>query len=53
MVNIVDASVIFADYNTVQGSPLYNPAADLDGNGMVDIIDVGMVVGAYNAPVFS
>lgn len=52
-VNIVDVTTIFIDFYAVQGTPLYDPAVDLDGNGMVDFIDASIVIGAFFAPVFS
>ena len=53
MVNIVDVGVVFRDYGTDLGAPDYDPAADLDANGAVSIVDAGIVAGAFGAPVFS
>jgi len=53
MISIVDVGVVFRDYGTVLGAPGYDPAADLDANGTVGIVDAGIVAGAFDAPVFS
>ena len=53
MVNIVDVGVVFREYGIVLGAPGYDPAADLDANGTVSIVDAGIVAGAFDAPVFS
>ena len=53
MVNIVDVGVVFREYGIVLGAPGYDPAADLDANGTVGIVDAGIVAGAFDAPVFS
>ncbi len=53
MVNIVDVGVIFRNYSAVLGASGYDPAADLDANGTVGIVDAGIVAGALDAPVFS
>jgi hypothetical protein len=47
MVNIIDVSIVFGNYGLAQGSTVYDPAADLDGNGTVDIVDAGIVGGCF------
>jgi len=42
MVNIIDVSIVFGDYGSAQGSTVYDPAADLDGNGTVDILEASI-----------
>jgi len=51
-VNIVDVTFVMSYFNSVQGSPSYNPRADLAGRGSVDIIDVSLADNFFNAPVF-
>ena len=53
MVKVIDVSIVFWDYGSAQGSTGYDPAADLDGNGTVNIMDASIVAGAFDAPVFS
>ena len=48
----MDVGVVFRDYGTAQGSQSYDPAADLNAYGTVDIVDAGLVVAVYGAPVF-
>ena len=52
-VNIVDVTFVMSYFNSVQGSPSYNPRADLALRGSVDIIDVTLADNFFNAPVFS
>lgn len=51
-VDIVDFSVVVADYGTSLGGPRYNPAADVTGSGTVSIIDIGLLVSYYGAAAF-
>lgn len=52
-INIVDVTFVMSYFNSVQGSPSYNPRADLAIRGSVDIIDVTLADNFFNAPVFS
>jgi subtilase family serine protease len=52
-VNIVDVTFVMSYFNSVQGTPSYNPRADLAARGSVDIIDVTLADNFFNAPVFS
>ena len=47
MVNAVDVSIVFGDYGLAQGSTVYDPAADLDGNGTVDILEASISGGRF------
>jgi hypothetical protein len=40
------------DYGATVGSLRYDPAVDLDGNGMIDIIDLGIMMADYGAPIY-
>lgn len=51
-VNIVDVTLVTSDFNSVQGSPGYNPRADLAVRGSVDIVDVTLATEFFNALVF-
>jgi hypothetical protein len=51
-VNINDLTVVQSDFNAVQGSPAYNPVADLAVHGIVDVNDVTIAQTFFNAPVF-
>ena len=51
-VNIVDVTFVMSYFNSVQGSPGYNPRADLAIRGSVDIVDVTFADDFFNAPVF-
>jgi len=53
MVDIVDVEVVVRDYGAVLGASGYDPAADLDAGGTVDIFDALVVAGAFDAPIFS
>jgi subtilase family serine protease len=52
IVNIVDVTFVMSYFNSIQGSPSYNPRADLAARGSVDIIDVTLADNFFNAPVF-
>lgn len=52
-VNINDVTVVISDYGHVQGSPGYNPQADLAATGTVGIADVTIGIVYYGASVFS
>jgi len=53
IISIVDVGAVFHDYGRILGARGYDLAADLDPNGAVDIVDAGIVAGAFDAPVFS
>jgi len=52
-VNINDATIVISDYGHVQGSPGYNPQADLGATGTVGITDVTIAIIYYGASAFS
>jgi hypothetical protein len=43
---------MISDLNAVQGTPSYNPAANLAAKGSVDVIDVRITEIYFNSPVF-
>jgi hypothetical protein len=43
VVNFTDLFTVAGAFNTVAGDPDYNPAADLDGNDVIDILDLVQV----------
>jgi len=47
MVKVIDVSIVFGDYGLAQGSTVYDPAADLDGNGTVDILEDSISGGRF------
>jgi len=46
-VDLNDLAALLAAYNTCVGDPGYNPAADLDGNGCVDLSDLSALLANY------
>jgi subtilase family serine protease len=52
-VNINDVTTVISDYDSSQGSPGYNPRADLGATGMIGISDVTIAILYYGAPVFN
>src|ERR1700756_49923 len=52
-VNINDVTTVISDYGSSQGSPGYNPQADLGATGMIGISDVTIAILYYGAPVFN
>jgi len=40
VVNILDIFLIARSYKTIRGAPGWNPYADIDGNGVIDIRDI-------------
>ena len=46
-VNLVDLAILLASYDTVEGDPGYNPAADIDRDGDVDLADLAALLSAY------
>ena len=42
-VDILDASALAVSFDSIVGSPLYNPYADFDRNGHVDILDASLL----------
>jgi hypothetical protein len=47
-----DASFVISHYGTTPSSSNWDPRADLDGSGVVDIIDVGIVSASANKDLF-
>jgi len=52
-VNIEDVGIVLADFNAVEGTPGYNPQADLGAVGTVNVTDLSIVDLYYNSPVFN
>lgn len=50
-VDITDAATLVMSYGTTLASSAYNPAADLDANGQVDIIDVALFASDFGISV--
>ena len=51
-VDITDVSTAALAFNTILGQPKYNPRADFDANGNVDIIDMGIIAAYFDAPAY-
>src|SRR5467141_2797008 len=51
-VGMVDYSMAVYEYGASQGSPRYNPAADLDNNGTIDLVDIAIIGLDYAAPIY-
>lgn len=51
-VDIVDVATVASSFGSSFGSPNYNPAADLDANGTVNINDVAIAAFYFAAPSF-
>ena len=49
-VTIIDVTTFFYDYNAVRGMPgsRYNPYCDLINTGIINIVDIGIVLRTYN-----
>jgi hypothetical protein len=49
-VTITDVTVFFYDYNAVKGMPgsRYNPYCDIVNTGIINIVDIGVVLATYN-----
>ena len=52
IVDITDVSTAALAFNTVTGQSKYNPRADFDANGNVDIIDIGIIALYFDAPAY-
>jgi subtilase family serine protease len=52
-VSIADLTFVASHFNSVQGTPSYDPQADLAARGSVSIIDFALAANFFNAPVFS
>jgi hypothetical protein len=52
-VDIVDVATIAFSFGSSLGSPNYNPAADLDANGIVNINDLAIAAFYFAAPNFT
>ncbi len=46
-VDLSDLSALLAAYNTCDGDPLYDPAADFDASGCVDLADLAQLLAYY------
>ena len=53
VVNILDATDLFFEFGWTRLMPGFLPQADLDGNGIIDIMDATTVSYCFNAQVFS
>jgi endoglucanase len=42
-VNIIDISTAAAAFGTKWSDPRWNPKADVDGNGKIDILDIAKI----------
>jgi hypothetical protein len=47
-VDIYDAIILAGAFNSMLGSPNWNPNADINGDGWVDIYDAIILAGHYN-----
>ena len=52
-VNVIDLGIVLGDYGMAQGSAQYNPQADLLAAGVVDSLDLSVILYYYNSPVFN
>lgn len=50
--NVIDISMLVFAFGSVARSARFNPAADLNADGRVDIIDLAIDAADYGAPVF-
>ena len=48
-VNGKDAVIVGRNYSEVAGTPTWNPRADVNGDGMVDVPDVALVGSAFGS----
>jgi hypothetical protein len=51
IVNIVDISIVAKAFHTRPGDPRWNSIADLDKNGVIDILDISKVARDYGKTV--
>jgi len=51
VVDILDVSIVFKAFGSFAGSPLYNAAADLDGDGIISITDAGIIAADFGARI--
>jgi PKD repeat protein len=51
-VSIVDFSMVAFEFNAVRGTSRYTSAADLDNDGVIDIVDLGIVGADYAARIY-
>ena len=51
-VDMVDYCMAAYEYGASQGSTRYNPAADLDNNGIIDLVDIAIIGLDYAAPIY-
>src|SRR5213594_4211791 len=52
-VDVVDLSLVYAAFGSLQGQPNYNPNADFNLDGRVDIFDLGRVTANFGCGVDS
>jgi len=50
-VGIIDVSTVARAYGFKPGDPNWNPLADIDKNGVVNIVDVSMVERDYGKTI--
>jgi hypothetical protein len=46
-VDLADLAILLAAYDTCDGDPFYDPAADLDDSGCVDLADLATLLAVY------
>jgi PKD repeat protein len=51
-VSIIDFSMVAFEFNAIRGTPRYTPAVDLANDGVVDVVDLGIVGADYAAPIY-
>ena len=52
-IDIIDVSMMASAFDSTPGTPKWNPNADLNNNGIVDIVDLSIAAFDFGAPVFS
>lgn len=45
--DLADLAALLASYNTCEGDPLYNPIADIDGDGCIALSDLAALLANY------
>ncbi|HEV2119774.1 MAG TPA: PKD domain-containing protein [Candidatus Bathyarchaeia archaeon] len=52
-VDITDASPLALAFGATQASPIYNPAADLNADGQIDLLDAAILAADFGTPVLN
>lgn len=47
-INMADLNFVISSFNTVDGDPGYNPAADFDGDGAIGFEELNYILAAFN-----